>query len=94
MIALWICAFVILETRIVKDLSIHMPAITGPFKTKKPEAPEEHKPYKPPSYIYATRNQTNREEKLAYVMFLSSTDYSGEDLEKDNYLVSNPGHKA
>ncbi|KAF1828943.1 nucleotide-diphospho-sugar transferase [Decorospora gaudefroyi] len=54
-------------------------------------APPEEKPPTPtpPSYLEVERfNTTEREEKLAYVTFLSGTVNSRDDLEKDKYFVA------
>jgi alpha-N-acetylglucosamine transferase len=79
-----ICIFLAVETRAFNG--VHMPAIIS----KKPaeEPPKPPTPTAPP-YLDAERfnaTKEGREEKLAYVTFLSGTVDSGDDLEADNYL--------
>jgi alpha-N-acetylglucosamine transferase len=85
-----ICIFLAVETRAFNG--VHLPAMPAVISKKPTEAAAE--PPKPPSltappYLDAERfNATKevREEKLAYVTFLSGTVDSGDDLEADNYL--------
>ena len=78
-----ICIFLAVETRAFNG--VHMPAIISKKPAEEPKPPSPI----PPPYLDAERfnaTKEGREERLAYVTFLSATVDSGDDLEADNYL--------
>ncbi|KAF1828029.1 nucleotide-diphospho-sugar transferase [Decorospora gaudefroyi] len=76
------CIFLAVETRAFDK--IPMPALIS-HKSEEPKKEPLPVPT-PPPYLDANITITDREEKLAYVTFLSGTVDAGDDLEEDKYF--------